>query len=118
MTPRHRSPRHPERSAKGAQSKDAQSAANVNIAPLPVWHGGMLAAEYDRTSGIIRINSHAIARIREHLGESAAESFVACAIAHERFHRDHPLATEAQAHAHVRATCGEDPQRFEAVLRA
>ncbi len=91
---------------------------NVEIVPLPAWAGGLLAAEYDATRDCARVNSVAIARVRASLGDAAADAFVRCAIVHERFHRDHPCATEAQAHAHVRATCGEDPQRFEAVLRA
>jgi hypothetical protein len=90
----------------------------VEIAPLPTWRGGLLAAEYDAERDCARVNSVAIARVRERLGEVAADAFVRCAIAHERFHHDHPRATEAHAHAHVRATCGEEPQRFEAALRA
>ena len=91
---------------------------NVEIVSLPTWRGGMLAAEYDASHDCARINRVAIARVRERLGDDAADAFVRCAIAHERFHRDHPRASEAQTHAHVRAICGEDPQRFDAVLRA
>jgi hypothetical protein len=91
---------------------------NVEIVPLPTWNGGLLAAEYDAATDRARINSVAVARVRARLGDNAAEAFVRCAIAHERFHRDHPRATEDQAHAHVRTTCDDDPQRFEAALRA
>jgi hypothetical protein len=88
------------------------------IVPLPVWSGGLLAAEYDAARDCARVNSHAISRVRARLGDAAADAFVRCAIEHERFHREHPRASETEAHAHVRAACGDDPQRFEAVLRA
>jgi len=91
---------------------------NVEIVALPVWRGGLLAAEYDAEHDRVRVNSVAVARVRVSLGKAAADAFVRCAIEHERFHREHPRASETEAHAHVRAACGDDPQRFEAVLRA
>jgi hypothetical protein len=90
----------------------------VEIVPLPVWRGGLLAAEYDAAHDCVRINNVAIERVRTRLGPGAADAFVRCALEHERFHRAHPHATEAQAHEHVRLACGYDPRRFEAALRA
>ncbi len=90
----------------------------VEIGALPVWRGGLLAAEYDAVADRVRVNSVAIERVRVRLGDEAAEAFVRCAIVHERFHRAHPDATEAQAHEHVRDACGQDPRRFETALRA
>lgn len=84
---------------------------------LPAWPGGLLAAEYDVTTDVARINSDAVARIRERLGGAAAERFIACAIAHERFHRDAPCASEADARAHVAQIFGDDAARFERALR-
>ncbi len=78
----------------------------------------MLAAEYDRHGDVARINAHAVAKIRERLGDAQARAFVACAVEHERFHRDRPSASEAQARAFVRDSCDANAERFEAVLRA
>ena len=71
----------------------------VQIADLGDWGAVTLAAEYDAEKDVIRVNARAVARVRSTLGEAAADRFVACAVAHERFHRAHPDATEAQAHA-------------------
>jgi hypothetical protein len=89
----------------------------VQIADLGDWGAVTLAAEYDAEKDVIRVNARAVARVRSTLGEAAADRFVACAVAHERFHRAHPDATEAQAHAFALTESGVDPGAFEAVLR-
>lgn len=89
----------------------------MQIADLGDWGAVTLAAEYDAEEDVIRLNARALTLVRNALGEVAAEGFVACAVAHERFHRAHPGATEAQAHAYARAETGIDPGTFEAVLR-
>ena len=77
----------------------------------------MLLAEYDVETDTIRINARAVEVVRASAGSAEAEAFVGCAIAHERFHRAYPEATETVAHAHVRRTTGCDPLRFEAYIR-
>jgi hypothetical protein len=77
----------------------------------------VLVAEYDAERDAIRVNARAVDRVRRKLGEAAATQFVACAVAHERFHRAHPRATEADAHAYARSAAGADPHAFEEVLR-
>ena len=89
----------------------------VQIADLGDWGAVTLAAEYDAEKDVIRVNARAVARVRSTLGEAAADRFVACAVAHERFHRAHPDATEARAHAFALTETGVDPGAFEAVLR-
>jgi len=89
----------------------------VEVCDLGTWQPLVLAAEYDAERDAIRINVRAVARVRRALGNAAAERFVACAIAHERFHRACPGATEAEAHAYARAATGSDPRTFEEVLR-
>lgn len=79
--------------------------------------GVSLLAEYDSENDTIRINARAVARVRSSAGSAQAEAFVACAVAHERFHRDDPQASEAAAHEHVRRTIGGEPLRFEAYVR-
>jgi hypothetical protein len=76
-----------------------------------------LLAEYDAGEDAIRVSARAVQRIRAVLGDTAAERFIACAVAHERFHREHPGAGEREAHAYAQASCGIDPGVFEAALR-
>jgi len=78
----------------------------------------MLVAEYDPESDAIRVNARAVERVRRALGDAESERFIAYAVAHERFHRDHPRASEAAAHEHASTLCRLDRARFEAVLRA
>jgi len=81
------------------------------------WGGARLLAEYDPEDDAIRIDANAVERVRRALGDAEAARFVRCAVAHERFHRAYPGATEAQAHAFARAVSGAEPRDFEAVLR-
>jgi hypothetical protein len=90
---------------------------NIEIADLGTWHGARLLAEYDPEDDAIRVDARAVECVRCALGDDEADRFVRCAVAHERYHREHPNAAEADAHAFARATCGVDPRRYEAVLR-
>ena len=76
-----------------------------------------LLAEYDAEHDAIRVSAGAAERVRAALGEREARRFVTCAVEHERYHRAHPEATEADAHAAAERACGVDPRRYEAVLR-
>ncbi len=87
------------------------------VCDLGSWGAAALLAEYDAHDDVIRINVRAVDAVRAAHGETAAERFIACAVAHERFHREHPEAGEAAAHAAAAAACGTDPRRFEAALR-
>ncbi len=89
----------------------------VELASLGSWGGARLLAEYDPEDDAIRVDVNAVECVRSALGEAEAERFVRCALAHERYHREHPGATEAQAHAFARAVSGADPSDYEAVLR-
>ena len=80
--------------------------------------GGMLLlAEYDAEGDTIRVNARAVERVHSSAGAVQAALFIESAIAHERFHRAHPQASEAAAHEHVRALFGGEPRRFEAWVR-
>jgi hypothetical protein len=76
-----------------------------------------LLAEYDAADDAIRVNARAVERVRATLGDAAATRFVACAVAHECYHREHPGCSEADAHRFAREVCGEDPGTFERALR-
>jgi aldehyde:ferredoxin oxidoreductase len=89
----------------------------VEICNLGACDPPVLIAEYDAERDAIRVNARAVDRVRRTLGEAAATQFVACAVAHERFHREHPRAGEAAAHAYARSASGADPHAFEEVLR-
>ncbi|MGH7729265.1 MAG: hypothetical protein ACREM2_10835 [Vulcanimicrobiaceae bacterium] len=79
--------------------------------------GGLpLLAEYDAEAAAIRINRGAVLALAHANGPAEAASFVAAAIVHERFHRDHPGASEARAHAAVREQLGLEPRELEAAL--
>jgi hypothetical protein len=91
---------------------------HVAIADLGAWGAAWLAAEYDPEADAIRIDARAVALIATALGRAEAERFVACATAHERFHRAYPEATEAEARAHAAASSGADAERYERILRA
>lgn len=90
----------------------------VEIADLGHWGAASLVAEYDPSEDAIRVNVRAVAAIRAALGDVEAERFITVATAHEGFHRDHPGATEAAAHAFARATCDADPAAYERILRS
>lgn len=89
----------------------------IAVCDLGDWGPASLLAEYDAGDDAIRVSARALERIRAVLGDRAAERFIACAVAHERFHREHPGGSEREAHAHAQASCGVDPGVFEAVLR-
>jgi hypothetical protein len=89
------------------------------VADLGVWvDRAFLIAEYDPEADAIRVNARAVDAILAALGEREAERFVACAAEHERFHREHPRATEAEARAHANAVTGGDAERFARALAA
>jgi hypothetical protein len=90
----------------------------VEIADLGTWGGAWLVAEYDSEDDAIRVNARAVARVRAALGDAEAERFIACAIAHERFHRERPDASEQDARAAAQRACGVEPARFENALRS
>jgi hypothetical protein len=89
----------------------------IAVCDLGDWGAASLLAEYDAAQDAIRVSARAVERVRSVLGDRAAERFVACAVAHELFHREHPGCGEREAHAHARASCGVDPGVFETVLR-
>lgn len=89
----------------------------VEFVDFGAWSGAALLAEYDASCDTVRINTRVLSRIRAGAGDARAESFIACALAHERFHRAFPRASEADAHEHVRAVTGVDPKSFELSVR-
>jgi hypothetical protein len=89
----------------------------IEVCDLGDWGAASLLAEYDPSDDAIRVNVRVVERVRAVLGDDAAQAFIACAVAHERFHREHPGASEDQAHASAREQSGSDPRAFEAVLR-
>ena len=89
----------------------------IEVCDLGTWGAVALVAEYDAECDAIRVNARVVERVRTALGDVAARTFVDCAIAHECFHRDHPDATESEAHAYARERTGAVPGAFEAVLR-
>jgi hypothetical protein len=89
----------------------------IAVCDLGDWGAAALLAEYDAGEDAIRVSVRAVERVRAVLGDRAAERFIACAVAHERFHREYPGAGEREAHAFAQASCGVDPVVFEAVLR-
>ncbi len=93
------------------------SGPRVEITELGDWGGRAPLAEYDPEGDVIRIDARAAAMVRAASGSGEMQRFFAAAIAHERFHRDHPAASEADAHAHVAACFGGDPRRFERFCR-
>jgi hypothetical protein len=97
--------------------KAESGSVKVEITSLGRWGGARLLAEYDPEDDAIRIDADAVERVRRALGDAEAARFVRYAVAHERYHREHPRATEAQAHAFARVVSGADPRDFEAVLR-
>ena len=88
----------------------------IEIVDLGDWGAATLVSEYDPHGDTIRINARAIAVVRGALGDAEARCFTAVAIAHERFHRAYPDASEVQALAAAREATGVDPARFEALL--
>ena len=92
------------------------SEPRIEIADLGTWGGVKLLAEYDAEDDTIRVDARAVERVRAILGDAEAERFIACAVAHERYHRAYPQATEEDAHRFAAATCDLEPRRFEALL--
>jgi hypothetical protein len=88
----------------------------IEIVDLGTWGAATLVSEYDPERDAIRVNERAIARVRRALGDAAAESFVALAIEHERFHRAYPHASEREAAAHAERATNADARRFEIAL--
>jgi len=88
----------------------------IEIADLGAWGAATLVSEYDPEGDAIRVNARAVARVRRALGDAAAESFVALAIAHERFHREYPDASERDVVAHAERATSVDARRFEIAL--
>jgi hypothetical protein len=88
----------------------------IEFADLGSWGAATLVSEYDPEGDAIRIDARAVARVRRALGDAAAESFVALAIAHERFHRAHPHASERDAAAHAERATSVDARLFEIAL--
>lgn len=90
----------------------------VEIAELGTWGRATLVAEYDPAADAIRVNARAVTAVRALLGDAQAERFIAVAIAHECYHREHPHASETDAHRFAREACGIDPAAYEPILRA
>jgi hypothetical protein len=88
----------------------------IEFADLGSWGAATLVSEYDPDRDAIRVNARAVARVRRALGDAAAETFVALAIAHERFHRAHPHASESEAAAYAERATNVDARRFEIAL--
>ncbi len=89
----------------------------VEIVDLGSWGAASLLAEYDPEDDAIRVNARAVAAIRAALGPEEAERFVVCAVAHERFHRAHPAASEGEARDAARLATGGDARLYAQVLR-
>ncbi len=88
----------------------------IEIAELGSWGALELFAEYDPEDGVIRVNERVVERLRAASGAAEAARFVACAIAHERYHRAHPYASEEEARQHAAAASGVDRKRLESLL--
>jgi len=88
----------------------------IVLADLGEWAGATLIAEYDPEDDAIRIDRRAVARIRARLGDAECERFIACAIAHERYHRAHPGASEAETLAWADRAAEADSAWYAAVL--
>jgi len=88
----------------------------VVLADLGEWAGATLIAEYDPEDDAIRIDRRAVARIRARLGEAECARFIACAIAHERYHREHPAASEAETLASTDRASGTDSAWYARIL--
>jgi len=93
------------------------SEPRVEIADLGAWGSAALLAEYDREDDAIRVNARVVEAVRAVAGSAEATRFIACAIAHERFHRAYPTASEEEAHRSARITCGVDVSCYEAIIR-
>jgi hypothetical protein len=93
-------------------------APRIIVCDLGSWAAAALIAEYDPVGDAIRVNVRAVELVRTALGDAGADRFVACAVAHESYHREHPGCSEAQAHAFASAACGEEMAAFQRVVRA
>ena len=88
----------------------------IEIVDLGTWGGATLLAEYDAEVDAIRVNARAVERVRDAFGDAEAERFIACAVAHEWFHRTHAAATEGDANRFAALVTDADPRRFEALF--
>jgi hypothetical protein len=88
----------------------------IEIVDLGAWGAATLVSEYDPDGDAIRVNARAVERVRRALGDVEAETFVALAIEHERFHRAHPTASERDAVANAERATNADARRFEIAL--
>jgi len=93
------------------------SEPRIEIADLGTWGALVLFAEYDPEDDVIRVNARVVERVRAAGGAGEAARFVACAVAHERYHHAHPCASEEEARQHAAATSGVDRKRLDALLR-
>ncbi len=84
------------------------SEPRIEIVDLGTWGAVELLAEYDPEDNAIRVNRNAVERLRATTGDAEAARFVACAVAHERYHRAHPHASEPEAQRHAREVSGFD----------
>jgi hypothetical protein len=100
----------------GCSAENGEAAVTIVFADLGDWAGATLIAEYDPEDDAIRIDRQAVARIRARLGEIECERFIACAIAHERYHREHPAASETEALAWADRTSGCGSARYARAL--
>lgn len=91
--------------------------ARIEIVDLGAWGPAALLAEYDREDDAIRVNARGVEAVRAVAGSAEAARFIACAIAHERFHRAYPTASEEEAHGSARMVCGVDVGRYGAIIR-
>jgi hypothetical protein len=77
-----------------------------------------LIAEYDAERQTIRVNARMVERMRVRHGEAAARDLIGTAVAHERFHSEHPGCTEEAAHIFASAQTQCDPRALEVMLRS
>ncbi len=94
------------------------SEPRIEIADLGTWGAAALLAEYDPQGDVIRVNARVVERVRTAGDAAQAAQFLTCAIAHERYHRAHPAASEEEAQHHAVTVSGLDQERFQALLRA
>ena len=91
----------------------------IVIEDLGAWRpGARLFAEYDAATCAIRINARCVEALRARYGNAVAESFVACAVAHELYHIRARGGREVEARACAQRATGIEPRIFEEMLLA
>jgi len=90
----------------------------VEIVDLGTWGAAALFAEYDPEDDVIRVNARIVECMHAARGAAEAARFVACAIAHERYHRTYPSASEEGARRYAAAVSGLDSDCEQLLLRA